>query len=224
MNREAVRNCMAQIGIIPAIRVSSAEDAVFAVETVCNSGVPIAEVTLTIPNAVEMIADLAHRNSELIVGAGTVVDLETARRSIDAGAAFLSSPGLDLEIVEFAVKQGVVIVPGALTPSEIMAAWKAGADFIKVYPCSLLGGASYIKTLKLPFPQVPLIAAGGVTQQTAGDFILAGADALGIGGDLVNPQAVRRREINWIRELSQRFLQIVRDARIQTGQPWTRLQ
>jgi 2-dehydro-3-deoxyphosphogluconate aldolase/(4S)-4-hydroxy-2-oxoglutarate aldolase len=217
MNREAVRNCLAQIGIIPAIRLSSEEDALFAIEAVADSGIPVAEVTLTVPNAVELIADVARRKPELIIGAGTVVDLETARRSIGAGAAFLSSPGLDLEIVEFAHTQGVAVVPGALTPSEIMAAWKAGADFVKVYPCSLLGGATYIRTLRLPFPQVPLIAAGGVTQQTAADFIQAGADALGIGRDLVNVEAVERRETNWIRELSQRFLQIVGDARAQTG-------
>ena len=213
-----------QIGVIPAIRLSSAGDAVFAVEAISDSGIPVAEVTLTVPNALEVIADLARRRPDLIIGAGTVVDLEAARRSIDQGAVFLSSPGLDLEIVDFARRQGVAVVPGALTPSEIMAAWKAGADLVKVYPCSLLGGASYIKTLRLPFPQVSLIAAGGVTQQTAADFIHAGADALGIGRDLVNEEAVQRREINWIRELSQRFLQIVREARAQTGQPPKRAQ
>jgi 2-dehydro-3-deoxyphosphogluconate aldolase / (4S)-4-hydroxy-2-oxoglutarate aldolase len=217
MNRKAVRNCLTQIGIIPAIRLSSAEDASFAIEAVSDSGIPAAEVTLTVPNALEVISDLARQRPELIIGAGTVVDLEAARRSIDAGAVFLSSPGLDLEIVEFAHKQSVAVVPGALTPSEIMAAWKAGADLIKVYPCSLLGGTNYIRTLRLPFPNVPLIAAGGVTQQTAADFILAGADALGIGRDLINSEAVQRREIQWIRELSKRFLQIVRDARAQTG-------
>lgn len=218
MNREAVRNCLTQIGIIPAIRLSSANDASFAIEAVSDSGIPAAEVTLTVPKALEVISDLARRRPGLIIGAGTVIDLEAAHRSIEAGAVFLSSPGLDLEIVDFAHKQGVAVVPGALTPSEIMAARKAGADLIKVYPCSLLGGASYIRTLRLPFPEVPLIAAGGVTQQTAADFILAGADALGIGRDLVNPEAVQQREVQWISELSQRFLQIVRDARAQTAQ------
>lgn len=223
MNRQAVRHCVAQIGIIPAIRLSSAEDAVFAVEAISGSGIPVAEITLTVPNAVEVIAGLARRRPELIIGAGTVVDLEMAQRSVDAGAAFLSSPGLDLEIVKFAHEQGVAVVPGALTPSEIMAASKAGADFVKVYPCSLLGGASYIRTLRLPFPQVALIAAGGVTQQTATDFIQAGADALGIGRDLINAEAVERRDSNWIRELSKRFLQVVRDARAPTAEPRTRV-
>jgi 2-dehydro-3-deoxyphosphogluconate aldolase/(4S)-4-hydroxy-2-oxoglutarate aldolase len=118
-------------------------------------------------------------------------------------------------MVEFAVKQGVVVFPGALTPGEIMAAWKAGSDFVKVFPCSMLGGPSYIRTLKSPFPDIPLIASGGVTQQTATDFILAGAAAVGIGRDLIYPEAIRRRERDWIRELGGRFLQIVKDARSQ---------
>ena len=128
---------------------------------------------------------------------------------------FLSSPGIDLEVVEFAVKQNVVVFPGALTPSEIMAAWKAGSDFIKVFPCSRLGGAGYIGSLKSPFPKIPLIAAGGVTHGNIADFIMAGAAAVGIGRDLINREAVRRRELDWIRELTGRFLQIVKRARSQ---------
>jgi 2-dehydro-3-deoxyphosphogluconate aldolase / (4S)-4-hydroxy-2-oxoglutarate aldolase len=217
MNREAVRNTIAQIGILPAIRLSSAEDTVFTVNTLAESGIPIAEVTLTTPRAVEIIADLACANPEVVVGAGTVLDVEVARRCLDAGAKFLSSPGLDLEIVDFARQHDIAVLPGALTPSEIMAAQKVGADFIKIFPCSLYGGASYIKTLQAPFPGFPLLAAGGVTQQTAADFILAGAVAVGIGRDLVNAQAVQRREAAWIRELASRFLQIIGDARIQKG-------
>lgn len=215
MNIETVRRRIEEIGIIPAIRLSSAEDAWFAVEAVSDSGIPIAEVTMTVPGAVEVIRELAKKDPEIIVGAGTVIDVETARRCLDAGAQFLTSPGPDLEMVEFAVKQGVVVFPGAMTPGEIMAAWKAGADFVKVFPCSLLGGPSYIRTLKSPFPDIPLIASGGVTQQNAADFILAGAVAVGIGRDLVYPEAVRRRERDWIRELGGRFLQIVKDARTQ---------
>jgi 2-dehydro-3-deoxyphosphogluconate aldolase/(4S)-4-hydroxy-2-oxoglutarate aldolase len=213
MNKETVRNRIEQIGIIPAIRFSSAEDALFAVKAVSDGGIPIAEVTMTIPGALEVISELARNEPELIVGAGTVLDIETARRCLDAGAKFLTSTGLDIQIVEFAVKQNVVVLPGALTPSEIMAAWKAGSDFVKVFPCSVLGGVSYIKSLKSPFPHIPLIASGGVTQQTAADFILAGAAGVGIGRDLINPEAVRRREPDWIRELVERFLQIVKDAR-----------
>jgi 2-dehydro-3-deoxyphosphogluconate aldolase / (4S)-4-hydroxy-2-oxoglutarate aldolase len=136
VNRQAVRDKIAQIGIVPAFRLSSAKDTVFAVDAVAESGIPIAEVTLTTPHALEVIADLACSKPELVIGAGTVLDVDMARRCLDAGARFLSSPGLDLEIMEFASKQDVAVLPGALTPSEIMAAWKAGADFIKVYPCS----------------------------------------------------------------------------------------
>lgn len=212
MNKDTVRARIEQIGIIPAIRLPSAEDALFAVEAVSDSGIPVAEVTMTIPGAVEVIRQLA-RNPELIVGAGTVIDLDTAQQCLDAGAKFLTSPGLDLHIVEFARKQDVVVFPGVLTPSEIMMAWKAGSDFVKVFPCSLLGGASYIRALKSPFPDTRLIAAGGVNQQNTADFILAGAVAVGVGRELVSPEAVRRRQLDWIRELAHRFLQIVKDTR-----------
>jgi 2-dehydro-3-deoxyphosphogluconate aldolase / (4S)-4-hydroxy-2-oxoglutarate aldolase len=213
MTRQSVRECIIHTGIVPAFRLSSFEDTVFAVETVAQSGIPIAEVTLTTHRALEVIADLACSKPELIVGAGTVLDLETARRCLDAGAKFLSSPGLDLDILDFAVKHDIAVIPGALTPSEIMAASKAGADLIKIYPCSLMGGPVYIRTLRGPFRELPLIAAGGVTQQTAADFILAGATALGVGRDLVNSEAVHHRKPDWIRELTGRFLEIIGEAR-----------
>ncbi len=213
MNKEQVRKIIEDIGIIPAIRLSSTEDALFAAEAVASSGIPIVEVTMTIPGAVEVISELAGKHPELVVGAGTVLDLETARRCLDAGAKFLTSPGLDREIVDFALKEKIVVFPGALTPSEIMAAWKAGCDFVKVYPCSRLGGPSYIKSMKTPFPNVSMIAAGGVNQHTATEFILAGASALGVGRDLIQPDAIARRERDWIRELSRRFLRMVQEAR-----------
>jgi len=187
----------------------------FAIESVADSGIPIAEVTMTTPGALDVISTLARNRPELIVGAGTIADMETARRCLDAGAMFLTSTGLDLEVVEFALKQNVVVFPGALTPSEIMTAWKAGSDYVKVFPCSLLGGPSYIKALKSPFPDIRLIASGGVTERNTADFILAGAVAVGVGRDLISPEAVRRRERDWIRELARRFLQIVKDARRQ---------
>ena len=215
MNKETIRARIEEIGIIPAIRLSSANDALFAVKAVADCGIPIAEITMTVPGAIELIAELRRDRPELIVGAGTVVDTETARRCLDAGAMFLSSPGLGLQVVEFAVKQNVVVLAGALTPSEIMTAWQAGADMVKVFPCSRLGGASYINALKSPFPHIPLIASGGVTQGNTADFILAGAAAVGIGRDLINREAVRRRELDWIRELAGRFLQIVKRARSQ---------
>jgi len=217
MNRETICARIEEIGIVPAVRVFSAEEALFAVEAVSSGGIPVAEVTLTVPNAISVISELAGKHHDLIVGAGTVRDLETARRSIDAGAKFLSSPGLDLEIVEFALKRGIPVLPGALTPSEIMAAWRAGSDFVKVFPCSVLGGPSYIKALKSPFPDVKLIAAGGVNQKTVAEFVMAGAVAVGVGRDLVSPEAVRRRERHWIHELTRRFLGIVGEARAQAA-------
>jgi 2-dehydro-3-deoxyphosphogluconate aldolase/(4S)-4-hydroxy-2-oxoglutarate aldolase len=213
MNREQVRNRIEEIGIIPAIRLSSAEDALFAAEAVSSSGIPIVEVTMTVPGAIDVISQLVRSNPQLVAGAGTVYDVETAKRCLGAGAVFLTSPGFDREIVEFALRENTVVFPGALSPTEIMAASKSGADFVKVFPCSAVGGASFIKAMKSPFPSVPLIASGGVNQQTAADFIRAGAVALGIGRDLIEPAAIKRRERGWIRELSYRYLQMVTEAR-----------
>jgi len=213
MNKAEVRAQIEEIGIIPAIRLSSAEDALFAAEAVASAGIPIVEVTITMPGALDVIRHLALENPEVIAGAGTVLDLGWARRCVDAGARFLTSPGLDIKIVDFAANENVLVFPGALTPSEVMEAAKAGADFVKIYPCAPVGGPSYIKALKSPFPEVPLIASGGVNQQTAGDFIRAGAAAIGIGQNLIQPQAIRKRERDWICELARRFLTMVRNAR-----------
>lgn len=215
MNKEEVRTRIKEIGIIPAIRLSSAQAALFAAEAMQESGIAIVEVTTTVPGAVEVIEELARKNPDFLVGAGSVFDIETIQRCINAGAKFVTSPGLDLEIVNFARKQSIVVFPGVLTPSEITAAWRSGADFVKVFPCSQVGGASYIRALRSPFPNVPFIASGGVTQQTAADFILAGADALGVGRDLIQPNAIERRERDWIRELSRRFVRIVKETRAQ---------
>lgn len=213
MNREEVRARIEEIGIIPAIRVSSSEEARFAASAVSSSGIPLVEITMTVPDAYQLIRDMVDHAPGIIVGAGTVLDPETARRCLDAGAHFLTSPGLDCSIVEFARKANVLSMPGALTPTEINAARQAGADFIKVFPCAQMGGPSYIRALKAPFPDVSLVAAGGVTQQTASDLIRAGATALGIGGELIPRQAIQLRRAEQISELARRFLQIVREAR-----------
>ena len=218
MNREAIRARIEEIGIIPAIRVYSAEDALFAAEAVSEAGIPIVEVTMTVPGAIEVIREMVRQHPGLIVGAGTLLDVDTAERCLDSGASFLTSPGLDLDIVNFALERGVVVLPGALTPTEIMIARKAGVDFVKIFPCFANGGPRYIKALKLPFPDVPLIASGGVDQQNAGEFILAGAAALGIGGHLIHRDAIRRRERGWIHELSRRYLQTVSEARAQLNE------
>src|SRR5271163_3632223 len=215
MKREEVRARIKKIGIIPAVRVSEAELALFAAETVNDAGTPIAEITMTVPGAVEVISRLAGKYPDFVVGAGTVLDVETAKRCLDAGACFLSGPGLVPEVVEFAHKNDVAMIPGALTPSEVIAAWKAGADFVKIFPCAPVGGHKYIRDLKVPLPQIPLIASGGVNQVTAAKYILAGASALGIRSELLPPEALQMRQGEWIHELARRFLGIVREARSQ---------
>lgn len=215
MNKEQIRARIEEIGIIPSIRLSSAPDALFAAEAISDSGIPIVEVTMTVPGALDVIQELARTDAQFIVGAGTVLDIDMARRCLSAGARFLTSPGLDVEIVDFAGKHDVLVFPGALTPTEITAAWKSGAAFVKVFPCSQLGGAAYIRAIKSSFLKVPLIASGGVDQRTAADFMVAGAAALGIGRDLIHPDAIERRQRDWIRELSRRYLQIVKEARAQ---------
>ena len=213
MNKQEVRGRIEEIGIIPAVRVSSSEDAVFAAEAVSRGGIPIVEITLTVPEAHKVISLLVREVPEVIVGAGGIFDVETARRCLDDGAKFLASDGLDPEIVEFALRESVVVIPGTLTPSEVLRAWKMGPDFVKVVPCAPVGGDSYIRALKTMFPSVPLIAAGGVNQQTASGFILAGAVALGIGAELIPREAIRRRQPERIAELARRFTGFVSSAR-----------
>jgi 2-dehydro-3-deoxyphosphogluconate aldolase/(4S)-4-hydroxy-2-oxoglutarate aldolase len=213
MKREEVRARIEEVGIFPAVRVASAELALFAAESVNEAGIPIVEITMTVPGAVDVITQLARNYPGLIVGAGTVLDADTAQRCLDAGARFLTSPGLVPEVVEFALKKNTVIIPGALTPSEVIAAWKAGVDFVKIFPCAPVGGEKYIRALKVPLPQVSLIASGGVNQLTAADFILAGASAIGIGSELMPREALQMRKREWIHELARRFTTIVREAR-----------
>lgn len=213
MTRLEVRARIEEIGILPAIRVSAAERARFAVEAVYRAGIPIAEITMTVPKACDVIAQMSKLIPDMVVGAGTVLDTETARRCLDAGAQFLTSPGFVPEVVEFGLKNDVVVFPGALTPTEVITAWKAGSDFVKIFPCEPMGGSHYIHTLKVPMPQVKLIASGGVTQQTAFDFILAGASALGVGGQLMPQEALHKRKETQIHELARRFLNMVKDAR-----------
>ena len=213
MNREEVRARIADIGIFPAVRVASAELALFAAESVNEAGIPIVEITMTVPNAVDVIAQLSRNYPDLIVGGGTVLDADTAQRCLDAGARFITSPGLVPEVVDFVLQKDVVIIPGALTPSEVIRAWKAGVDFVKIFPCAPVGGEKYIRALKVPMPQVSLIASGGVNQLTAADFILAGASAIGIGSELMPREALQMRKREWIQELARRFTTIVREAR-----------
>ncbi len=213
MTKEEVCQKIKTIGIVPAIRVASADDAYFAAETIISSGIPIVEITMTVPGALDIVAGLRKRHPEAVVGAGTVLNPAAARRCLDAGAMFITSPGFDKGIVEAAAEAKVASMPGALTPTEIMGAVNAGADMVKIYPCSQVGGAAYVKALRAPFPLVPIIASGGVNQQTATHFLEAGATALGIREDLMPHAAIISRKADWIRELAQRFLGMVQRAR-----------
>jgi 2-dehydro-3-deoxyphosphogluconate aldolase/(4S)-4-hydroxy-2-oxoglutarate aldolase len=199
--------------VIPFVRVDSADAAIFAAENVLAGGIPIVEIASTIPDVNKVVSDLRRRFPTLVVGSEVVDGVDDARSRIYAGAMFLTGPGLDVEMVEFCANQGIVVLPGALTPTEIMVAHKAGADLIKVFPCANVGGESYIRALKAPFPHIPMVAAGGVTQSAAPRFIAAGADALGVGEDLIPRQAIRFRQSSWIRELASRFVTFVQQAR-----------
>jgi 2-dehydro-3-deoxyphosphogluconate aldolase / (4S)-4-hydroxy-2-oxoglutarate aldolase len=213
MDKAEVRALITELAIIPAIRVSSAEDAHFAAEAITKGCIPIVEITMTVPGAMDLISHLIRFHPKVMVGAGTVLDIETARQCIGAGAHFITAPGFDREIVEFTAKQNVAVLPGAQTPTEVLTAWRAGGDFVKVFPCALVGGEKYIKALKTAMPQIPLIAAGGVTQQTALGFMLAGATAIGVGTDLIPVEAIERRQSARIRELALRFAGYVKEAR-----------
>jgi 2-dehydro-3-deoxyphosphogluconate aldolase / (4S)-4-hydroxy-2-oxoglutarate aldolase len=216
MTKAQVRQRILEIGIIPVIRASSAREAVLAVEAVAEGGIPIAELTMTVPGAIDVITHLARTvGSDVVIGAGTVLDAETARRCIDAGAEFIVSPGFDLETVKLARLQDKLVMAGALTPTEVITAWKAGSDFVKIFPCGNVGGAKYIKALKGPLPQVPMIPTGGVNLETAADFIRAGADALGIGGELVSPAALKSGDSSEITRTARRFLAAIAEAHTQ---------
>jgi 2-dehydro-3-deoxyphosphogluconate aldolase / (4S)-4-hydroxy-2-oxoglutarate aldolase len=215
MTKEENRKRIVDVGIIPVVRASSAHQALLAVEAIRAGGISIVEVTMTVPGAIEVIGQLAKTaGSDVLIGAGTVLDAKTAQQCLDAGAEFLVSPGFDAQTVKFAREKGILVIPGALTPTEIIMAWNAGGDLIKIFPCGAVGGAKYIKALKGPLPQVPVIPTGGVNLDTAADFILAGAEALGVGGELVSASALKSGKTNQITDAARRFVAIVREARL----------
>jgi 2-dehydro-3-deoxyphosphogluconate aldolase / (4S)-4-hydroxy-2-oxoglutarate aldolase len=220
MDKQQVRDRIIEIGIVPVVRASSPREARMAAEAVCEGGIPIVEITMTVPGAVEVIRELAKNSaSNVLVGAGTVLNAEAARRCLDAGAQFLVSPGLNLQTVELAVREAKLIMAGALTPTEVMAAWEAGADFVKIFPCGQVGGAKYIKALKGPFPQVPLVPTGGVNLTNAAEFIEAGVAALGVGGECVQAEALKTNKPEIIVENARKFLAIVQQTRAQMKSP-----
>jgi 2-dehydro-3-deoxyphosphogluconate aldolase / (4S)-4-hydroxy-2-oxoglutarate aldolase len=214
MDKHTVRERILQIGIVPVVRASSSAEARAAAEAVCKGGIPVVEITMTVPGAVEVIRELAkHASSELLVGAGTVLNPEQAQRCLDAGAQFLVSPGFNAKTVALAAAEKILIMAGALTPTEVIAAWESGADFVKIFPCGTVGGAKYIKALKGPLPDVPMVPTGGVNLQTAAEFLEAGAAALGIGGELVHPGHLKSGNTEAIADAARKFVAIVKETR-----------
>jgi len=214
MDKQKVRDRITEIGIVPVVRARSPEEASLASQAVYEGGIPIVEITMTVPGALAVIRELAKRaGSKILIGAGTVLDPETARRCQEAGAQFLVSPGLNFATVEFAVRENMLIMAGALTPTEVIAAWNAGADFVKVFPCGQLGGAKYIKALKAPLPHIAMVPTGGVNLNTAAEFLAAGSSALGVGSELVQAEALEAGKPELIVENARKFVAIVEQYR-----------
>ena len=222
MDKQKVRERIMEIGIVPVVRASSSVQACLAADAVRQGGIPIVEITMTVPGALEVIRELATKcGSDVLIGAGTVLNAQAAQQCVDAGAQFLVSPGLNIQTVEFAAREGKLIMAGALTPTEVMAAWAAGADIVKVFPCGQVGGAKYIKALRGPFPQIPFVPTGGVNLNTAAEFIEAGSVALGIGGELVQAEALKSNKPEIIVENARKFLVIVKQTRSHLASPGT---
>ena len=214
MNKHDVLARIRDVGLIPVIRAESPEEAGLAIDAIRAGGIPILEITMTVPGALRLIeAITTSYGQDVVVGAGTVLDPETARACILAGAQFVVSPALNLDTIACCRRYGVAVLPGTLTPTEVVAAWQAGADMVKVFPAGALGGASYIRALKAPLPQIDLVPTGGVSQKTAADFIQAGATALGVGADLVDLKALRAGQGADITRKARELVEIVRQAR-----------
>jgi 2-dehydro-3-deoxyphosphogluconate aldolase/(4S)-4-hydroxy-2-oxoglutarate aldolase len=212
--RERTLGRIRALGLVPVVRAQSAEEAIQAIDAIRAGGIDVLEITMTVPHAVPLIAQVARTlGQEAVVGAGTVLDAETARAVILAGAQFVVTPTLKAETIACCKRYGIPVFPGALTPTEVLSAWEAGADMVKVFPCSALGGASYIKALKAPLPQVDLVPTGGVNLETAAVFIKAGSAALGVGADLVDLKALREGKAGLVTERARKLVSIVQAAR-----------
>lgn len=221
MHKSEVLKRITEVGIIPVVRAASADEAMRAIDALKEGGISVLEITMTVPGAIAVIEELSKRvENEVTVGAGTVLDAETARACMLAGAQFIVSPALNLDTVELCRRYSIAVVPGALTPTEVVTAWQAGADAVKIFPCGAVGGAKYLKALKAPLPQVELIPTGGVTLQIAGEFIRAGAWALGVGADLVSTQAIRDGQPEKVTEAARAYVAAVRAARSGASLPF----
>lgn len=214
MNKPEVLQRINEVGVIPVVRAASPEEAIQVIEAIKTGGLAILEITMTVPRAVKVIEEVANRYAdEVLVGAGTVLDAETARNCILAGASFIVSPSLNIRTIELCQRYSIAVFPGALTPTEVVTAWQAGADAVKVFPCGAVGGAKYLASLKAPLPRIEMIPTGGVSLATAASFIAAGAFALGVGADLVDLAAIRSGEPEKVAQAAGAYIAAVKEAR-----------
>lgn len=220
MNRQDVLRRINEVGVVPVVRAASPEEAIQVIEAIKIGGLSILEITMTVPHAVKVIEEVANRyGDEVVVGAGTVLDPETARACILAGASFVVSPSFNIHTIELCRRYSIAVFPGALTPTEVVTAWQAGADAVKVFPCGAVGGAKYLASLKAPLPQIDMIPTGGVSLATAASFMAAGAFALGVGADLVDITAIRSGEAEKVTQAARAYITAVRDARRSLSPP-----
>ena len=214
MEKREIFNRMMSEGLIPVIRVTSASEAMDVADAIKEGGVSLIEITMSVQGAIDVIKDLSQKyKDEIIMGAGTILDPETGRAALLAGAQFIVSPTLNLDLIQLAHRYSAVVIPGAMTPTEILTAWNAGADMVKVFPVAQLGGPEYIKALRGPLPQILLVPTGGVNLQNTGAFIKAGAVALGVGSELIDKKAMKEKKFHTITENTRAFLKVIQEAR-----------
>ncbi len=214
MTKQQILSFIIDVGIVPVVRAPSAESAVRAVEAIYEGGIRAAEITMTVPGALHALEKVADAlGDKIVLGAGTVLDAETVRVCVLAGSEFFVSPGLKLETIEMARRYSKVSIPGALTPTEVLTAWDAGADIVKIFPCGNVGGPKYIRALKAPFPHIEMIPTGGVNLETAGEFLKAGACAVAVGAELVDAKSLREGRYDLIAEKARQYLAVIAKAR-----------
>src|SRR5258706_7902224 len=214
MQRQTILSSIIDIGIVPVVRTASAESAIRAIQAIYKGAIRAAKITMTVPGAINALEKVANEFGDKIpLGAGTVLDPETARACILAGAQFIVTPALNPKTIEMAKRYSKVITPGALTPTEVLAAWEAGADIVKVFPCGAVGGPKYIRALKAPFPQIEMIPTGGVSVETTGEFLKAGACAVAVGGELIDAKNIAEGRYDVFEERARHFLAEIAKAR-----------
>ena len=214
MQHQQILDGIKSVGIVPVVRTSSAETAIKSIQAVYRGGIRAAEITMTVPGAIKALEKLADEFGDTIVlGAGTVLDPETCRACMLAGAQFFVTPALKLSVIEMVRRYSKVIVPGALTPTEVLTAWEAGADAIKIFPANAMGGAKYIKSLKAPFPQIEMIPTGGVNLETTPEFLRAGASAVAAGAELIDERTIQSGKYEILEERARQFVEAIRKCR-----------